>query len=258
MHRFVQGFVVPFMKSRGWCRLCEIGASTGASTALLLKIPHLTLTVIDPCLDCDLLQKFESNPCFDLKKGLSLEVLPTLAQTFDVILIDGDHNWYTVFNELSIIAERKLLRRGGVIFFHDVAWPWGRRDMYYQPETIPPEYRRDWNEEAIAGKRGFADRGGALARYKKATVEGGPRNGVLSAIEEFLATDPNKYRFVSVSAGAGLGIMQYRGGLRDDLAFLVLAVKAFACNVLLRGSQLPRWAAAPVSSRENSPASKAG
>jgi hypothetical protein len=30
-----------------------------------------------------------------------------------------------------------------MIFFHDVGRPYGRRDMYYQPETVPPEFRQE-------------------------------------------------------------------------------------------------------------------
>ena len=37
--------------------------------------------------------------------GLSLDVLPKLGP-FDFVLIDGDHNWHTVLNELRLL-ERK-------------------------------------------------------------------------------------------------------------------------------------------------------
>ena len=57
----------------------------------------------------------------------------------DAALIDGDHNWYTVYNELQLLAEGA--RRHGaplpVLVLHDVLWPYGRRDLYYAPEPDP-------------------------------------------------------------------------------------------------------------------------
>jgi hypothetical protein len=147
---------------------------------------------------------------------------------YDCILIDGDHNWYTVFNELRLIRERGLLRRGGMIFFHDVGWPFGRRDMYYQPDTIPQEYRHKHELKGIVrGRSQLVDSGGGNAKDWNAVHEGGPKNGVLTAIEDFQSAHPSEYRFCRVRLAAGLGIMQYRGEkLWDGLAFFLLRIKA--------------------------------
>jgi hypothetical protein len=96
MRNFVENFVVPLLAKRRWTRVREIGASQGGSTELLAVLPSIALTVIDPCLDCDLNEKFASNPHVTIKQGISLKVLPDLRDAFDCILIDGDHNWYTV------------------------------------------------------------------------------------------------------------------------------------------------------------------
>lgn len=261
MDKFVKLFLVPLIKSRGWNRICEIGSSMGKSTGLLRGFQDLEVTVIDPCLDCDLQQKFVGSAHIHVRKGLSLEVLPELSQPFDCILIDGDHNWYTVYNELRVISERNLLRSGGVIFFHDVQWPWGRRDMYYQPDLIPPEYRHSWKQLGVVrGKSELAGIEDDFAIYKKATFEGGARNGVLTAIEDFLANHKGQYRFLRVVAGAGLGIMQYRGDMRDDLWFLTLACKAFICNAVFRVLRMAKmgfssalfWKSAPPPEKRSS------
>jgi Methyltransferase domain len=231
MHNFVKPFVLPLMKQRGWHRICEIGCRSGESSDLLKAVPGLQLTVIDPCLECDLQRKFGGNEYIDMRKGLSLDVLPELSEPFDCILIDGDHNWYTVYNELRVIREGKLLGRGGVIFFHDVEWPWARRDMYYQPDTIPAKYMHQWEQLGIVrGKSELSKEAGHFAEYKKATFEGGERNGVLTAIEDFLTAHKGEYRFFHVAGESGLGIMQYRGNMRDDLSFLALAGKGLICN----------------------------
>jgi hypothetical protein len=39
-------------------------------------------------------------------RGNSLQVLPQVREVYDCVLIDGDHNWHTVFNELRLIHLR--------------------------------------------------------------------------------------------------------------------------------------------------------
>jgi hypothetical protein len=241
MQRFVKTFIVPLMKSRKWNKACEVGSCRGEGADLLCVVPDVQITVIDPCLDCDLEEKFAANSHFHMKKGLSVEVLPKLSESFDCILIDGDHNWYTVYNELRVIFEKNLLRRGGVIFFHDVEWPWGRRDMYYQPETIPSEYLHKWEQRGIVrGQSELSSECDTFASYRKAPYEGGVRNGVLTAIEDFFREHRNELRFFHVSVGKGLGMMQYRGGFRDDLSFMALASKGVFCNLAFRVMQLTK------------------
>jgi hypothetical protein len=233
MQRFVKTFVVPFMRSRRWNRICEIGSCKGEGTDLLWKIPGAQVTVIDPCLDCDLVEKFSGATQVNMQKGLSLDVLPQLKETFDCILIDGDHNWYTVLNELKLISERNLLRRGGMIFFHDVEWPWWRRDMYYQPETIPENFRQRYEQLGIErGKSGMTDANGSFALFHKAAVEGGERNGVLTAIEDFLRDHPRKFNFFHVRVGKGFAFMQSRGSFRDQISFFTMALKGAVCNLV--------------------------
>lgn len=253
MHQYLKAFVVPLSAGKRWSRVCEIGASLGEGTAMLVSVPGVKDTVIDPCLDCDLAEKFSGNSGVSVRKGTSLEILPRLDEAFDCILIDGDHNWYTVYQELKTISSRQLLRPGGIIFFHDVEWPWGRRDMYYQPELIPSTYVHDWQQKGLVrGKSELSEEAKSHDYFKKATHEGGPRNGVLTAIEDFLQEHKGEYRFFRVHAGCGLGVMQYRGGLRDRLEFLLLRLKGFACNVALRVLQFTNGLVPAAFSGKNS------
>jgi hypothetical protein len=147
---------------------------------------------------------------------------------YDCFLIDGDHNWYTVFNELDLIRQRSLLRPGGMIFFHDVEWPYGRRDLYYQPQTIPAQYRNDFDRKGVQrGQTALVDSGGGNAHLCNAIREGGPRNGVLTAIEDFLAEYPSEYQFCRIRAQHGLGILQSRSSNpAENRAFLAIRVAA--------------------------------
>jgi hypothetical protein len=233
VQNFVKHYIVPILVKRRWTRVCEIGASRGVSTQVLAALPGIAVTVIDPCLDCDLNQTFARNPHLTIRKGTSLEVLPSLQEVFDCILIDGDHNWYTVYHELKVITVRNLLRRGGMMFLHDVEWPWGRRDMYYQPESIPQEHRHSWEQRGIVqGQAELSDSGGFLPEYCKAKYEGGARNGVLTAIEDFLREHSDEYRFFAVRGDCGLGVMYRRQSFAYDLRFSALNAKNSAHNAL--------------------------
>jgi hypothetical protein len=232
MQDFVKSFVVPLLARRKWTSVCEIGASLGGSTELLAVLPSVSLTIVDPCLDCDLSEKFAGNPRVTVKKGISLEVLPELSDAFDCILIDGDHNWYTVYHELRVISDRDLLKLGGFVFFHDVDWPYGRRDMYYQPETIPQEYRHGCARKGmVAGQSELSDRSKFNSGLWNATHEGGARNGVLTAIEDFLGEHKDEYKFFRVREQFGLGIMYRRKDSADDFRFLTVECKGLAHGV---------------------------
>ena len=169
---------------------------------------------------------------------------------FDCILIDGDHNWYTVFNELRLIRERTLLKAGGYIFLHDVDWPYGRRDLYYQPETIPAEFRHPFAEKGIVrGQSPLAEVGSMNSRnYLNAMEEGGPKNGVLTAIEDFLALHPGDYRFFMIRYQWGLGVLQLRSALPfSGLSFRMLQAKAFLLSPVSRLARSIKFAFKPQS-----------
>jgi hypothetical protein len=104
-------------------------------------------------------------------------------------VIDGDHNYYTVAEELRIIAERAAgeQRRLPMVLLHDVGWPHGRRDDYYLPEQIPAEHRHAIVPEGCLYPGDPGTRPGALPYHHPAAREGGPRNGVLTAVEDFVS-----------------------------------------------------------------------
>jgi hypothetical protein len=185
-----------------------------------LKESGVSLSVIDPCLDADLCEKYGNDKRVAVHKGLSLEVIPRLSEKYDCILIDGDHNWYTVFNELRAIEERQLLRKGGTIFFHDVGWPYGRRDMYYQPGTIPKEYVHPHAKKGIIhGCCKLSSTDGIGGGLCNAETEGGEKNGVLTAIEDFLAERRNEYVLFCFKAEHGLGVLIKKDGVKSKMTF---------------------------------------
>ena len=121
--------------------------------------------------------------CF---KTRSLDFLDSPAfKGFDMYLIDGDHNYFTVARELELI--HRHFKAGDVLLFNDVTGAWSHRDLYYDPEFIPPEHI------------------------------GGHKQGVLPAINDFLDSLSEKqlwmrkncpYKFkISTKKHNGLGVL---------------------------------------------------
>jgi len=249
MRTFVRHYILPLARKAGWRSICEIGARDGTSTNYFLTLPLTSYTVIDPCIDEDLGAKYAGDSRVRVVKSNSIDALSpggpmAPGSRFDCILIDGDHNWYTVFNELRLIHERGLLRPGGFIFLHDVDWPYGRRDLYYQPETIPGEFRHPFARKGIVrGQVPLAESGGWNSQLANALDEGGARNGVMTAIEDFLAERSGDYRFFWIRYQWGLGVLQLRSGQAEwDAAFRALRAKSLVLSPILRLSRKLKFA----------------
>ena len=179
MQYFWDWALKPLLRFNGASRILEIGASYGGNTEKLIKhLPHARVTIIDPCVDDDLVAIYRDEPRVEVRKGRSLDVLPMISEQYDAILIDGDHNYYTVYNELQMIARRSILAANGFIIMHDVGQPYGRKDMFYNRDALPPE----------------------------AKAAGRPE-GVLTAVEAFMARSPEAYRLLIWRAEHGLGCM---------------------------------------------------
>lgn len=211
MHSFWESSIKPILTGFKINKIIEIGAFKGTHTQKLLE--HCkeiggTLFVIDPeplFDEDDWCKKYGSR--LHVIKNLSLNVLPSLTG-YDAVLIDGDHNWYTVYHELKLIERYGTNGNFPLIFLHDIEWPYGRRDMYYFPETIPAEFRKPYARKGIIrGQSELAEEGGLNPGLCNALFEGGERNGVLTAIEDFLSQTKIPIRFYKVSGHHGLGIL---------------------------------------------------
>lgn len=208
MRFFASQILKPYILSHGYKDILEIGSARGQNAdQIMASDPEVRFSIVDPCVSADLTDKYKNNPRVKLLKGLSLEVLPKLHGKYDCILIDGDHNWHTVYNELSNIEKNDLLKKGGTIFLHDVAWPYARRDMYYDPENIPETVKLPHAKKGIVrGRSQLVESGGFNAEVDNALHEGGPKNGVLTAVEDFLA-GKDQYVFFSARSQYGLGVI---------------------------------------------------
>ena len=220
--------IAPLVRAVAPSCVVEIGALRGGTTLSLLESlgADTRLHVIDPVPQFDPAeheQRFRGQYVFH--RDMSVRVLPTL-EPVDIALIDGDHNWYTVYNELRLLESRANAsnRSPPVFVLHDVSWPYGRRDGYYSPKQIPRRYRQPNAQLGLErGNAGLCEEGGANRNIWNAKREGGKRNGVLTAVEDFLADHDSGYRLVVLDLYVGLAIIAPTARLasRPDLADLV-------------------------------------
>ncbi len=209
--------IVEALDLAGAREIVEIGAEFGGMSSVLADFAAAQdgrLTSVDPCPKDEFVQWAAEHPDVRHIAKTSFEAFDELSNV-DAWVIDGDHNWYTVYNELKRVDA--ICRRDGkplLAFLHDVAWPWARRDLYYAPERIPEAFRHPYSYEGgvtldypgIIENRGFRGCG----QYACAVREGGPCNGVLTAVEDFIDEVRGEDRgiaFARIPAVFGLGIL---------------------------------------------------
>jgi hypothetical protein len=195
--------------------LVEVGTAFGGTTTKMVEwagahggVMHGIDPVPNPTLDLNALKR-QYGDRFVFHRALSLEALPRIRDP-DFVLIDGDHNWYTVHGELHAIAQvvREENRPYPLTLLHDVDWPYGRRDMYHDPETVPAEHRQEHARGGmLPGATELCGEHGLNTIRENALVEGTPRNGVRTAVEDFLAETDLKFDWSSVPGFFGVGIL---------------------------------------------------
>jgi len=189
----------------------EIGSFKGELTVELLDWANersVKIAGVDPLPPDELEALAKAHPELELLRQTGQEVLRE-RDFDDAIIIDGDHNYYTLGEELKIIGERAPGADMPLLMFHDVCWPHARRDTYYAPERIPEEHRQPLahNEGIAPGVKGTAEWG--LPFIWAAAEEGGPGNGTMTAIEDFMGENPG-LELVVVPAFFGFGVMWHR------------------------------------------------
>lgn len=208
MFEFWEAVIKPLLSVAKPKTLVEVGAEEGGHTQQLAKWAserRATLHVIDPVPRFDVEVFERTYPArFVMHQALSLEALPGI-QAPDVVLLDGDHNWYTVIEELRIIG--RSAKHWPVTLVHDVEWPYGRRDMYYSPDNVPAEHRQPFERSGMRPRVSRLSADGFNPGYANAVHEGGPRNGVLTAVEDFMDESPHDLHLFCVRGPAGLGLL---------------------------------------------------
>jgi Methyltransferase domain len=198
----------PCLDAAGARSVAEVGAYAGDLTGQLLRWAGRTgarVIAVDPSPEPQLVALAEERPGLELIRETSHDALRELELP-DAVIIDGDHNYYTVSEELRLIGDKAEGAKLPLLLFHDVGWPHARRDTYFAPEQIPEEFRQPIAEPAglFPGEPGIVE--GALLFHYGAEREGGARNGVLTAIEDFLA-DREGLRLATIPVFFGFAVL---------------------------------------------------
>jgi hypothetical protein len=195
----------------------EIGSYEGELTAFLLDWGAergATVAGLDPVPPEKLLELADQRPELTLIDRTSHEHLAELDALPEAIVIDGDHNYYTLSEELRLIAE-KANGDFPLLLFHDVLWPHARGATYHAPDRIPEDRRQPLGHDVglVPGNPDTNPLG--LPFVWAALREGGPGNGTFTALEDFLA-DHDELQLAVVPAFFGFGVMWNRSGRRSD------------------------------------------
>ena len=175
-----------FLKQFDRPTVLEVGVHTGITTfslvqrLSLLKKPFLYFGV-DVFIRPDVEQTIESmNLSKDehlvyLEEENSLVCLPKLIDLgwkFDLILLDGDHNYYTVSRELPYI--KNLMHEKTLLIADDYSGKHSGKDDYYADKD-------EYINNKLATQRSEAN----------TEIGGVQKSGTNSAINEFLSNNPH-------------------------------------------------------------------
>lgn len=213
MHLFWTSVIAPLLDGADAGVVVEIGVDQGGTTSLLVERAERRqggiVHAIDPA-PAVAASDLERSPGGALRfhHGLSHDVLPGIGPV-DAVLLDGDHNWFTVSGELRLLAATAAATATPLplVIAHDVGWPYSRRDMYYDPASVPDESRHEAAREGVVPGRSELGPDGMNPWLWNATHEGGPRNGVLTAIEDFVSDYDEHCDLLVLEGFHGVGVL---------------------------------------------------
>ncbi len=215
----------PCLEARGTRSLLEIGSFAGELTESLLEwgTPRgVEVSTVEPLPPEELRAVASRHPELTLIEDTGVGALAGLESLPDTVIIDGDHNYFTLTSELDQIAAMAGDDQLPLLLFHDVCWPHERRDTYYAPDRVPESERQPLGEDCTIepGNPGLSD--GGLPYKWAAAREGGPGNGVLTAIEDFMKRRGG-LRLAVVPVFFGMGVLWEESATYADAVAATLA-----------------------------------
>ena len=214
-------YIEPLLRTLAPDRILQIGAGDGELSGRLLAHCGRSgsrLDIVDPRAAGDLEARLGAGAA--VHRVQPWKAVP-LGEAADLVLIDGEPNWWAVFSILS--AMRRLAAERGrsfpVVLAHHVAWPYGRRDMYPNPDAVAETH--PFAYLGVDPDRPDLVEDGLNSRFAHANHQGGPRNGVLTALEDFAASAPLEVELWALPLLSGLGILAPASRMTPELRTMI-------------------------------------
>ena len=204
MYRYWQLLIEPILRFAKPSLIIEVGAGHGQLTSALFSHcvdSKIKLCIADPNPKFDIDELIRKHPeLCEWHPSLALNALFQIGCEGGLIFLKGDPNWYTTLNSLRLIE--KLRGKNGnsfpIILIGGTSWPYARRDAYIDPSTIPSTFALPYRRKGVRpGQPEPVDWGGLNPSWNHALYENELQNGVLTAVEDFLAeTKLNLHSFM--------------------------------------------------------------
>jgi hypothetical protein len=188
-------------------KVCEIGSNEGHSTKAWLDICRESgaeMHVVDPILPASGSETVNGVPLTNFS-AMSIDYLAAQTVPADVYFLDGDHNYYTLHKELTMI--RDLARRSSsampLLILHDTSWPCNKRDSFYDLSNIPAEGRSaplDESDLSLFVEHELAECGfnsrqpWSIPKTHPNLGDGSFAVGLEAAVDDFLKSNPEMIR----------------------------------------------------------------
>lgn len=246
----------PLLELIGARRLLEVGAAEGQQTRWLLEYCGRNggeLTVIEPAAGAALQNVLEGAGSAQWLRERSHVALPKLTVLPDAVFLEGDLNYAAALHDLREVLSLSKRLHGSwpLIFVSALSWPYARRDMYYDPARLPRQRRHTWARRGLSPWSASQAAGGVNAPFANAVREGGARNGVLTAVEDFIRETPGELRLWRLPMNFGFGILYPAGSpaarfietmlhISPQAARLLETIEIARLNEILRHIKSPR------------------
>ena len=177
-------FILPYLEEKKPKKILEIGVYDGGATIQILeycKKNDCQLVSIEPIewrgnIPEEIKKPYDNfnskilgksikpsyvEKIFELNLDKNWQCLKTTAldffkskkfNNFDISLWDGDHNYYSLFNELKYLHRKS--KKDDLIFVQGVE-KWNRKDQYYSKDLIPLEFIHGKKQGLISAIKDF-------------------------------------------------------------------------------------------------------
>jgi hypothetical protein len=162
--------------------------------------------------------------------GLTMNVVASMTDAPDLVILGGDPNWYTVFHVLRLLARLAAGAPYPVVLVRHTGWPYGRRDAYPVLDAVPAAYLQPHARRGVRPEKTELDHTGLHPDVHHSLFENTEKNGVRTAVEDFVAQSdvPLEALYVPGFHGVTLLVDRRRAQGNDALATLLRELVATA------------------------------